>query len=82
MLLSQVAAAHKDESPLTLVCRHILYSTAVGIGVFLAFIGLQNENGVGLVTGDTATLVSLGGEGAWIASAECVWCPALLLQRE
>ncbi|KAF5831672.1 xanthine/uracil/vitamin C permease-like protein [Dunaliella salina] len=46
---------------LELIPKHILYSTTVGIGMFLSFIGLQYENGVGLVSGDTATLVTLGG---------------------
>lgn len=32
-----------------------------GIGLFLAFIGLQDAEGIGLVAGSRATLVSLGG---------------------
>jgi len=46
---------------LELIPKHILYSTTVGIGMFLSFIGLQSENGVGLVTAEGATLVTLGG---------------------
>lgn len=44
-----------------LIPRHILYSTAAGIGMFLAFLGLQYSNGIGLITADGATLVTLGG---------------------
>ena len=31
-----------------------------GIGLFLAFIGLQYEEGLAVVTADTSTLVTLG----------------------
>ncbi|KAJ9513803.1 hypothetical protein QJQ45_020878 [Haematococcus lacustris] len=44
-----------------LIPKNIMYSTAAGIGTFLAFIGLQQAEGIGLVTYDGATLVSLGG---------------------
>ncbi|KAJ1955253.1 hypothetical protein EC988_001985 [Linderina pennispora] len=36
-------------------------ATAAGIGVYLAFIGLQSSAGIGLITGSSATLVELGG---------------------
>jgi xanthine/uracil/vitamin C permease (AzgA family) len=32
-----------------------------GIGTFLAFIGLQQSEGIGFITFDPATLVTLGG---------------------
>jgi len=41
--------------------RCILLSTSAGIGLFLAFIGLQQSEGIGLVTYNSATLVTLGG---------------------
>ncbi|KAL6762610.1 xanthine/uracil/vitamin C permease-like protein [Haematococcus lacustris] len=43
------------------VPRTIMLATAGGIGLFLAFIGLQQAEGIGLITADTATLVTLGG---------------------
>ncbi|KAJ3172583.1 hypothetical protein HDU88_005912 [Geranomyces variabilis] len=36
-------------------------ASACGIGLFLAFIGLQSSAGIGLIGGDSATLVSLAG---------------------
>ncbi|ORX64035.1 hypothetical protein DL89DRAFT_272786 [Linderina pennispora] len=36
-------------------------ATAAGIGIYLAFIGLQSSAGIGLITGSPATLVELGG---------------------
>ncbi|KAI8819425.1 purine transporter [Fimicolochytrium jonesii] len=36
-------------------------ATAAGIGLFLAFIGLQSSEGIGIVGGSSATLVTLGG---------------------
>ena len=36
-------------------------ATAAGIGCFLAFIGLQKSEGLGIITFDGATLVTLGG---------------------
>ena len=44
-----------------LIPRNIMYATAAGIGCFLAFIGFQQAEGIGLITFDGATLVSLGG---------------------
>jgi AGZA family xanthine/uracil permease-like MFS transporter len=41
--------------------RCLLLSTSAGIGLFLAFIGLQQSEGIGLVTYNSATLVTLGG---------------------
>jgi xanthine/uracil/vitamin C permease (AzgA family) len=46
---------------LTLVPRSTMLATAGGIGLFLAFIGLQKSEGLGVVVADPATLVSLGG---------------------
>jgi xanthine/uracil/vitamin C permease (AzgA family) len=43
-----------------LVPKHIMLATAVGIGLFLAHIGLQQAEGIGLITFDPATLVTLG----------------------
>ena len=39
----------------------ILYSTSAGIGLFLSFIGMQQSEGLGVVTYNAATLVTLGG---------------------
>ena len=47
----------------TLVPKSIMLATAGGIGLFLAFIGLQNSEGIGLVTYNSATLVTLGEQG-------------------
>jgi AGZA family xanthine/uracil permease-like MFS transporter len=44
-----------------LIPKPVLYGTAVGIGCFLAFIGLQKSEGLGMITYDGATLVGLGG---------------------
>lgn len=41
--------------------RSTMLATAGGIGLFLAFIGLQKSEGLGAVVADPATLVSLGG---------------------
>ena len=46
-----------------LIPNNIKYSITVGIGLYLAHIGLQSSNGIGLITGDPATLVTLGGCG-------------------
>ncbi|KNC78917.1 hypothetical protein SARC_08672 [Sphaeroforma arctica JP610] len=44
-----------------LIPRPVRIATSAGIGMFLAFIGFQTSNGIGLVTADPATLVTLGG---------------------
>ncbi|KAJ2083724.1 hypothetical protein H4R24_000587 [Coemansia sp. RSA 988] len=36
-------------------------ATGTGIGIYLAFIGLQSSAGIGLITSSSATLVELGG---------------------
>ncbi|KAI8325193.1 hypothetical protein GQ54DRAFT_255222 [Martensiomyces pterosporus] len=36
-------------------------ATAAGIGIYLAFIGLQSSAGIGLITASSSTLVELGG---------------------
>jgi AGZA family xanthine/uracil permease-like MFS transporter len=52
-----------------------MLATAGGIGLFLAFIGLQNSEGIGLVTYNSATLVTLGEGGkqrlAYVAFCGC-----------
>ena len=44
-----------------LIPRSIMLATSAGIGLFLAFIGLQNTEGMAVVSYDGYTLVSLGG---------------------
>ena len=39
----------------------IRHATSAGIGFFLAHIGLQSAEGIGVVVGDIATAVTLGG---------------------
>ena len=46
---------------LSLVPRATMLATAGGIGLFLAFIGLQKSEGLGVIVADPATLVGLGG---------------------
>ena len=43
-----------------LIPRPVRLSTSAGIGLFLAFIGLQSSEGVGLVAFDGSTLLTLG----------------------
>ncbi|XP_077239155.1 AZA-guanine resistant1 [Tasmannia lanceolata] len=43
-----------------LVPKPVRISSSVGIGLFLAFIGLQNNQGIGLVGYSSSTLVTLG----------------------
>ena len=43
-----------------LLPRTLSLSMATGIGLFLAHIGLQASEGLGVVTADPATLVTLG----------------------
>ncbi|XP_028808621.1 adenine/guanine permease AZG1-like [Neltuma alba] len=43
-----------------LVPRPVRISSAAGIGLFLAFIGLQNNQGIGLIGYSPSTLVTLG----------------------
>jgi len=44
-----------------LLPRTLALSMSAGIGMFLAFIGLQGSEGIGAVAADGATLVTLGG---------------------
>ena len=44
-----------------LVPEPVRIATAAGIGAFLAHLGLQTAEGIGVVVGDTATLITLGG---------------------
>lgn len=41
--------------------RAILLATTAGVGLFLSFIGLQGSEGIGIITYNSATLVTLGG---------------------
>ena len=43
-----------------LVPKSIMLATSAGIGLFLAFIGLQSQEGLGMIAYDTGTLLSLG----------------------
>jgi len=58
MLISAVGVRGKL---VQLIPKHVMMSTACGIGMFLAFIGLQASEGLGVVGLDTATIVGLGG---------------------
>lgn len=51
----------KPSTPHTLSTPPCLLLPAGGIGLFLAFIGLQNSEGIGLISYNSATLVTLGG---------------------
>ncbi|KAI3428274.1 hypothetical protein D9Q98_006653 [Chlorella vulgaris] len=44
-----------------LIPRSVMLATSAGIGLFLAFIGLQSAEGIGVSTYNSATLVTLGG---------------------
>lgn len=44
-----------------LVPKSMMLATSAGIGLFLAFVGLQNIEGLGIVSYDSTTLVTLGG---------------------
>lgn len=44
-----------------LMPKSLLLATSAGIGLFLAHIGLQQGEGIGIVTYNSATLVTLGG---------------------
>ena len=46
---------------MNMIPKHIKFAMTAGIGLFLAHIGLQSAEGIGLVTSDGATLVTLGG---------------------
>lgn len=48
-----------------LVPKPVRISSSAGIGLFLAFIGLQNNQGIGLVGYNPSTLVTLGGCPSW-----------------
>lgn len=45
----------------SLVPQQLMFALAGGIGMFLAFIGLQTAEGIGLIAYQPATLVTLGG---------------------
>ncbi|OWM87372.1 hypothetical protein CDL15_Pgr022483 [Punica granatum] len=44
-----------------LIPKPVRISSSAGIGLFLAFIGLQNSEGIGLIGYSSSTLVTLGG---------------------
>ncbi|KAI9229300.1 MAG: permease family-domain-containing protein [Piptocephalis tieghemiana] len=44
-----------------IIPQSIKVATGAGIGMFLAFLGLQSSAGMGLIAADPATLVTLGG---------------------
>ncbi|KAJ3188709.1 hypothetical protein HDU85_004423 [Gaertneriomyces sp. JEL0708] len=52
----------------------IKVATSAGIGLFLTFIGLQNSAGIGLVSGNAATLVGLGGCPPWAKNSDTNHC--------
>jgi len=54
----------------TLIPMSIKVAMGVGIGLFLCFIGLQGNNGIGLVTGDPTTLVHIGGCPPWAVGTD------------
>jgi xanthine/uracil/vitamin C permease (AzgA family) len=64
---------------ISLVPKSIMLATAGGIGLFLAFIGMQNSNGIGLITYNSATLVTLGERGSCDALRQRVLCAACLM---
>ncbi len=49
-----------------LLPRTLALAMAAGIGLFLAHIGYQGSQGIGLVVGDGATLVTLGESSAGV----------------
>ena len=57
ILLSVTGARAKI---ITYMPRSIALAMSAGIGMFLAFIGLQWEEGLGVITADPSTLVTLG----------------------
>jgi adenine/guanine/hypoxanthine permease len=48
--------------------RSLTLATGAGIGLFIAFIGLQPAGGIGVIGGDYSNLVGLGG-----CKDECTW---------
>jgi hypothetical protein len=66
----------------SLVPKSIMLATAGGIGLFLAFIGMQNSNGIGLITYNSATLVTLGKQSnvtlVMHTQQTNIWCCAVL----
>ena len=67
---------------MNLIPKHVKYAMTAGIGLFLAHLGMQSAEGIGLVTSHTATKVTLGGCGLYNEVSEFVpgfgsvtWCP-------
>mmetsp|Transcript_41711 Transcript_41711/g.68625 ORF Transcript_41711/g.68625 Transcript_41711/m.68625 type:complete len:571 (-) Transcript_41711:158-1870(-) len=71
-----------------LIPAHLKCSITVGIGMFLALIGLQKDEGIGLVVSNGATNVTLGGCGHTVESGlacndfglECGCAPGTVLE--
>lgn len=61
-----------------LVPRTLILAMSVGIGLFLAHIGLQGAEGIGVVTYEPATLVTLG---ACTAACFFWFCPLRRVER-
>lgn len=51
------------QAVIKLVPRSIMLATSSGIGLFLAFIGLQAQQGLGVSTYSESTVVTLGEHG-------------------
>lgn len=60
-ILFFLAITGTRQSIVRMLPRCVILATAAGVGLFLAFIGLQTANGIGLIAFDPATLVTLGG---------------------
>lgn len=59
-----------------MIPKHLKSSIGVGIGLFLALIGCQTAEGIGLVVNDGATNVTLGGCGFYDQTCQAgnLWC--------
>lgn len=60
------------QAVIKLVPRSIMLATSSGIGLFLAFTGLQAQQGLGVVTYSTTNVVALGirlNEEQWISDS-------------
>jgi len=53
-----------------LIPKQIMFATTVGIGLFLAILGLQPREGIGMIVGDPITGITLGGCGHPDVNAE------------
>ena len=66
---------------ITYVPRSIALSMSAGIGMFLAFVGLQYEEGLGVSVLDTSTLVSLGRSNIVFALSAMLYISKTLAMR-